>query len=97
VTVYVDNMRRPARVGRLNARWSHLLADTPAELAEFAARMGLNPQWIQHAGTPREHYDLTDARRAEAIRLGAVEITYPHGIAEVIARKRQAAARQEGS
>lgn len=89
MTVYVDNMRRPARVGRINARWSHLVADTPAELAEFAARLGLNPAWIQHPGTHREHYDLTDTRRADAIRLGAVEVTYPHGLAEIIGRKCQ--------
>lgn len=32
MTVYVDDFRVPARVGRINARWSHLTADTQAEL-----------------------------------------------------------------
>lgn len=41
--------------------------------------------------TPREHYDLTSQRRSEAIAMGAVQIRYPHGTAEVIARKRAAA------
>lgn len=41
MTVYVDDMRVPARVGRINARWSHLMADTDEELHEFAARLGL--------------------------------------------------------
>lgn len=32
MTVYVDDMRRPATVGRISARWSHLTADTREEL-----------------------------------------------------------------
>lgn len=28
------------------------------ELLEFAARIGLKPEWIQHAGTWKEHFDL---------------------------------------
>jgi hypothetical protein len=87
MSVYVDDMRRPARVGRLAARWSHLFADTRDELDAFAAELGLRPAWIQHPGTHREHYDLTDARRAAALRRGAIPITYPHGTAELIARR----------
>ncbi len=90
MAVYVDDMRRRARVGRLDATWSHLLADTPEELDAVARRMGLRRSWLQHEGTPREHYDLTDPRRETALRLGALSITYPHGTAEVIARKRRA-------
>lgn len=76
MTVYVDDYRHTATVGRLTGRWSHLLADDRAELDEFAARLGLRPAWIQRAGTPREHYDVTDSRRDLAIRLGAVPITF---------------------
>jgi hypothetical protein len=88
--VYVDNMLRPARVGRIQSRWSHLIADTPEELRAFAARLGMRPEWVQYPGHPREHYDLTEPKRAKAIELGAVQITYPHGIAELIARKKAA-------
>lgn len=84
MTVYVDNARIPATVGRFRARWSHLTADTPEELHAFAARIGLRRQWFQGrckrspepAGTPCHHwhYDVTDAKRAEAIKAGAQPI-----------------------
>lgn len=90
MTVYVDDMRRSARVGRLNARWSHMFANSREELDTFAARIGMHPQWIQHPGTHREHYDLTDTRRARALELGATPITYPRGVAELMERKRAA-------
>lgn len=76
MTVYVDDMRVPARVGRINARWSHLMADTDEELHEFAARLGLRRSWHQKPGTPISHYDVTDSKRDEALRLGAVPIGY---------------------
>jgi hypothetical protein len=90
MTVYVDDMRRPARVGRIRARWSHLMADTHDELMAFAARLGLRPEWIQHAGSYREHFDLTEPHRAKALELGAHAITYPHGTGLVLAEKRAA-------
>lgn len=91
MTVYVDDMQQPAKVaGARPAIWSHLMADTSEELQTFAQRIGLNPRWLQHAGTYREHYDLTDTYRRVAIRNGAQEISYPRGTAEVLARKREA-------
>jgi uncharacterized protein DUF4031 len=62
MTVYVDNMLRPARVGRIHSRWSHLLADTHTELMAFAEQLGLRPEWLQHPGSYREHFDLTPGR-----------------------------------
>lgn len=76
VTVYVDDMRRTATVRGLRRRWSHLIADTPEELREFGARLGLSASWIQKAGTRVEHFDVTDAVRAKAIILGAEQISY---------------------
>lgn len=76
MTVYVDDMRMPARVGRLQARWSHLMADTDEELHAFADRLGLKRSWHQKPGTAISHYDVTDSRRQEALRLGAVPIGY---------------------
>jgi hypothetical protein len=87
VTVYVDDMRRPARVGPVSSRWSHLLADSTVELNEFAARLGLRAAWIQHAGRRTEHYDLTDDKRDEALRLGAVPITYPGDVLNILRHK----------
>jgi hypothetical protein len=83
VTVYVDDMQMQATVGRITARWSHLQADTPEELARFARKLRLRPEWVQHPGTWKEHFDVTDSVREKAIALGAVPIGYgsPEGIA----------------
>lgn len=92
MTVYVDDMRMTARVGRLNAKWSHLMADTDDELHEFAARIGLKRSWHQKSGTPISHYDVTDSKRDEALRLGAVPIGYmSRESMDLIARKINAA------
>jgi hypothetical protein len=79
MTVYVDDFRVPARVGRLTARWSHLLVSPDgdlAELHEMARRIGLKPAWFQDKPWPRAHYDVTDSKRAEAIAAGAVAIGF---------------------
>lgn len=91
MTVYVDDMRRRARVGRLDAVWSHMMADTSAELAAMARAIGLRPQWVQHPGTPLEHYDLTESRRRAAVAAGAVEIAYGGEVSKEILRRKRAA------
>lgn len=81
MTVYVDNMRVPATVGRTRGRWSHLTADTQGELHAFADRLGLRREWFQARckTEPADrcvhwHYDVTDAVRARALTLGAQAI-----------------------
>ena len=85
MSVYVDNYRRPATVGRVRGRWSHLTADSPAELHAFAARIGLRRSWFQarcrYGECPQVdgvcahfHYDVVDTKRGEAIRAGARSI-----------------------
>jgi len=80
VTVYVDDFRVPARVGRLSARWSHLTVEPDGDLDElhaFAARIGLRRSWFQGPPEHRHpHYDVTDSKRQEAIAAGAVAITW---------------------
>jgi hypothetical protein len=96
MTVYVDDFRVEARVGRLTARWSHLFADPDGDIAELhalAARIGLQRRWFQAKGWPRDHYDVTDSKRLEAIRAGAVPITAVEGgriRSEAIRRRRAA-------
>ncbi|MBN7458585.1 DUF4031 domain-containing protein [Mycobacteroides abscessus subsp. abscessus] len=90
MTVYVDDMRMSARVGRIQARWSHLQADTDDELHEFAERLGLKRSWFQKPGTAIAHYDVTDSKRAEAIRLGAREIGYMSRESMDLIRRRRA-------
>jgi hypothetical protein len=89
MTVYVDDMMRTATVGRLRARWSHMLADTHEELIAMARKIGLRPEWIQHEGTHREHFDLTEQRRTRAIALGAEQISYPRGTGQILNTKRE--------
>jgi hypothetical protein len=54
----------------------HMIADTPAELHDMAEKIGMLRIWYQ---SPERcsfpHYDLSLTRRADAVRLGAVEIS----------------------
>jgi hypothetical protein len=56
----------------------HMQADSLEELHEMADRLGLMRSWFQtKPGRPwHDHYDLTSARREQAIRLGAISITW---------------------
>lgn len=83
MTIYVDDFRVPARVGRVTGRWSHLVTDNPniGELHEFAERIGLRRDWFQEftkrpAGLYRPHYDVTDTKRQAAIAAGAIPIGF---------------------
>jgi len=51
-----------------------MAADTREELDEMADRIGLRRSWIQHPGTWKEHYDVTEPRRKSAVREGAIEV-----------------------
>jgi hypothetical protein len=94
MTVYVDDVHIPARVGRLNTCWSHLMVgpdDDIAELHAFAAKIGLRKSWFQAKGWPRDHYDVTDSKREAAIAAGAVAIPWRDAArmrTEAIARRR---------
>lgn len=71
MAVYVDNMK--AKFGRMVM--CHMLADSDEELHAMADAIGVSRRWHQNAGTYRSHYDICLSKRAEAVRLGAVEIT----------------------
>lgn len=92
MTVYVDDMLMPASVPngsrQVRGNWSHLIADTPEELHDFAARLGLRRSWFQEPkglggrAVPADslkaqqwHYDVTAGKRREALRLGAVPVS----------------------
>lgn len=86
--IYVDALRpAPWRYKKS----CHLFADTSAELHAFATRIGLRREWAQKEGTPTEHYDLTQTRRALAVESGAKEIGYRE-LANLIKAKRKAEA-----
>jgi hypothetical protein len=79
MAVYVDDMNLPADVPNGNrtvgGKWSHLFADTEAELIAFARKIGLKPEWIQREGTHRVHFDVTAGKRQQAIAEGATALT----------------------
>jgi len=78
MTVYVDNFRVPARVGKITGRWSHLFVapgDDLGELHAFATAIGLRRAWFQDK-RPLPHYDVTDSKRHQAIAAGAVAISW---------------------
>lgn len=95
MAVYVDELVWESR-GRM---WCHLLADDAEELHGFALSLGL-PESAFHTrpGRPwRDHYDVPDALRARAVRLGAVEITFHDAGAHVVRRRRALEASGFGS
>ncbi len=75
MSVYVDDMYRYplGQFGRM--KMSHMVADTSAELIEMAKKVGLNPRWIQHAGTSHEHFDVSMSVREKVVAAGAKEVT----------------------
>ena len=71
MAVYVDSCFIQARVGRITARWCHLIADDLKELHAFAAKIGLKREWAQLDGLGLPHYDVTESKRSRALANGA--------------------------
>ena len=70
MSVYVDDAVTLWR----GQRWAHLMADTLDELHAMAARLGVPRRAFQDKRSGA-HYDLTEALRDEALRLGALPIS----------------------
>ncbi len=69
MSVYVDDASIP--YGRM--LMSHLVADSLEELHAMANRIGIARRWFQReASTP--HYDVCRAKRALALRHGAIAL-----------------------
>ena len=83
MSVYVDSGRNP--LGRM--LMCHMLADTTEELHAMAEMLGLSRKWVQYPGEPKEHYDLSQGKRALAVKLGAKEID-SRMVAELIKLRR---------
>lgn len=71
MTVYVDTMKSPYR----RMIMSHMVADTTEELLDMADKIGVQRKWLQKPGTPHEHFDVCQTKRAKAIANGAEEIS----------------------
>ncbi len=72
MAVYVDDHRSP-RPGRFQG-WSHLAADSDEELHVFATKIGLKREWFR-PHVIMNHYDVSERKRVEAIKAGAVPMT----------------------
>lgn len=73
MAVYVDDMKaeyRPAHRPGATYVMSHMIADTEEELHAMAAKIGVARKWYQG-----DHYDITQSKRALAIKQGARSIT----------------------
>jgi len=86
MSVYVDNMR--AKYGRMVM--FHMVADTTDELLAMADKIGVARKWLQHPGTPKEHFDIALGKRELAVKAGAIEIGNKQ-LTEIIRGKRLAA------
>lgn len=79
MTSYVDDTLRDAALRNgahhVHGRWSRLLADDTAELFTVAAALGLRRAWLQAAGTPAEHFEISAGKRLTALERGAFPLT----------------------
>jgi hypothetical protein len=50
----------------------HMVADTLGELHAMASAIGMRRTWFQPRSFP--HYDVSLARRSQALALGAIEL-----------------------
>lgn len=90
MTVYVDDMHLTPLGQYRGMRMCHMVADSTAELLAMADEIGVARRWLQHAGTPREHFDIAMSKRALAVAAGAVEITMGQ-TGRIVRAKREAA------
>ena len=71
MAVFVDGMT--CGYGRMIM--CHMAADTTEELLAMADKIGVQRKWLQHPGTWREHFDICKAKRALAVKFGAIEVS----------------------
>ena len=85
MAVYVDEPVWEWR-GR---RWCHLLADGDEELHAFAAALGVPRRGFQHSPQRpwKDHYDIPEEIRAQAVAAGALEVDLRQVAALVKARR----------
>lgn len=74
MAVYVDDMHTTplGQFGRM--KMCHMVADTTDELLAMANKIGVQRKWMQHVGSPKEHFDISLSKRAVAVAAGAIEI-----------------------
>ena len=84
--VYVDDMKadyRPKHAPGRRYVMSHMIADTTAELFAMADKIGVARKWYQF-----DHFDITQTKRALAIKHGAIAVSRMQLGRMVIQRRR---------
>lgn len=89
MSVYVDQLRYVERKTRnwRHEQACHLMADTVAELHEFAGKMQLKRCWFHNGSQP--HYDLTANKRLQALIAGAIELVDGRSLRDFLKRVRE--------
>lgn len=59
------------------------------ELEEIARKLKLNPKWIQHEGSFKEHYDIMRGCIDRARKLGIKEVDSKHCVLHVYRKQLQ--------
>lgn len=89
-TVPLDHPKAPrCFLGRQSA---HLTADTVEELIDYAESIGMNRAWLQHAGRPSFHFDVTGARLKRVLADSRVQKIGAKDFARLWMARRAAAA-----
>lgn len=71
MAVYIDDFRSPFN----GMVMCHMIADTTEDLLAMVDRIGVKREWIQKAGTHREHFDICLSKRRMAVAEGAIEVS----------------------
>lgn len=85
--IYVDNFYAPFR----GMRMCHLWSENQVELDAFALKINLKPEW-KH----KDHYDVAEGKRMQAIRYGAKEIDFQEMAKMATDQRKAAAAARKG-
>jgi len=84
MAVYVDDLDR--KYG--NMLMNHMIADTTIELLTMVDAIGVDRKWLQYAGTPKEHFDISKVKKEAALKLGAKQLTHRQLGEMIIDRKK---------
>lgn len=91
MTVFVDDMRqmyKPPHRPQIIYKMSHMFADSSEELMAFAELIGVDTRWVQ--SPPKHswwHFDIAESKRVQAIRKGAIEISYRNELSRMVAAR----------
>jgi Protein of unknown function (DUF4031) len=93
MTIFVDDALRPARVKRIKSEWSHMVSipENRGELLRAARQLGLKPEWIRKGRQSKLHFDLTRAKRDQAIKQAIAKPVTKKKLVELIQYSKQRA------